>query len=1248
MTNALLVQITQQLVNVSTGTPLTIVATQSNQPFKPTASAVRVNVLWFLSLVLSLSCALSATLMQQWSRRYRELAQRHGAPHRRARMRAYIFDGISRFGMARAVATMPTLLHISVFLFFAGLIDFLFPVDATVSWFTLVLVVAFALAYAILTTLPNLYLNCPYATPLSGITWQLSQLLMIVGLKAALGVENIFHIFLFKLWSRVRVNDNVVETAIENWRMAIKNQVKVHRQWLSDGLWKSIERDAKDAPSTVVTSALEWTLSTLDEDKEIEAFAAFVPGFFDSSTVPNATSAILPLMSEKPRADAILGFRLSDLLKTCVRGTSPLKEVDRKRRLRVSMRCLWYFGRAYNRPGASELPPYILSTLASPEIIHRIHTEQDLVARVIGRCFCALVVMKRVDDFRFTGVQASDEVVACLSAILGTIKDDVRLCITWPGTVELATMVSIALGDIDSRVISAMSPDVVDLVQQTLDILSQALPVEAISGLSLDPSTPSINTREGIFSRIIAPRLHHRLQMCITGASPITNEVRTSCMCLCLKTLWNFAKAYHRLGASNPLPPYVPSTLASPAIIHRIQTEQNPVARVIGRCFCALVVMKLAADIRFTGVQASDGVVACLSAVLGTSCDDVRLCLEWPGTVELATMVSIALGDIDSRVISAMPPDVVDLVQQTLDILSQALRAETIVSLSKDYLTSSTNTLGGISDRIIAPCLHNRLQMCITGTSCLTDDVRRGCMRMYLKGLWNLAKAYHRLGASDPLPSYFLNTLATPEIINRIQTEQDPVARVIGHCFSALVIKKMAADVGPSSVRTNDEKLTCLSAILGTRSHEVKLCLRWPGTVEITSMVSISLDEIDSKVISAMPPDVIDLVQRTVNILFLGLPTDGMFRAPPITPIKTLDDIFYSTVLPRLHNRLQMCISGTLPLTDEVRRSCLRMYLKSLWRAAKSYHQPGASNPLSPYFPCIIATPEIIRHTQLEDDRASRVIGLCFWALVVNKLATDFNSRTVRVDNQELEACLSPILGVDSYMVGRWLRHPGTIENMGLFSLALGEVGSVWTTCVGGTEEVDVQDMVQQTFNILSRTIPAGLNTRLWPDWTSHEVHRFYGQFMPVLHNRLEDLLKTCTIRTPRLTERARIKCLESLWHYGIACHHFCAPGSRSTWDFFPIHFITPSISRHIDTDNNASYRVIGHCFESLVVNRFAAKFNSIGGRLGDQEVACLSAILLLSTEQHQVIDWLFQPAAVQLVNVVSLTFGEVSSLFLF
>ncbi|KAI9447627.1 hypothetical protein H4582DRAFT_1802132, partial [Lactarius indigo] len=44
-TNALLTRISQQLVNISSGTPLASVAAQNSQPFEPTASAIRVNVL---------------------------------------------------------------------------------------------------------------------------------------------------------------------------------------------------------------------------------------------------------------------------------------------------------------------------------------------------------------------------------------------------------------------------------------------------------------------------------------------------------------------------------------------------------------------------------------------------------------------------------------------------------------------------------------------------------------------------------------------------------------------------------------------------------------------------------------------------------------------------------------------------------------------------------------------------------------------------------------------------------------------------------------------------------------------------------------------------------------------------------------------------------------------------------------------------------------------------------------------------
>ncbi|KAF8257873.1 hypothetical protein EI94DRAFT_1626815, partial [Lactarius quietus] len=44
-------------------------------PFSPPSYAVWVNGLWFMSLVISITCAVLATLLQQWARRYLKLTQ---------------------------------------------------------------------------------------------------------------------------------------------------------------------------------------------------------------------------------------------------------------------------------------------------------------------------------------------------------------------------------------------------------------------------------------------------------------------------------------------------------------------------------------------------------------------------------------------------------------------------------------------------------------------------------------------------------------------------------------------------------------------------------------------------------------------------------------------------------------------------------------------------------------------------------------------------------------------------------------------------------------------------------------------------------------------------------------------------------------------------------------------------------------------------------------------------------------------
>ena len=88
-------------------------------PFSPPRFSIWVNSLWFLSLVISLTCALLATSSHQWARRYIRLTQpARCSPEKRARMRAFFANGMEKTHISWVVEGLPTLVHLSVFLFF--------------------------------------------------------------------------------------------------------------------------------------------------------------------------------------------------------------------------------------------------------------------------------------------------------------------------------------------------------------------------------------------------------------------------------------------------------------------------------------------------------------------------------------------------------------------------------------------------------------------------------------------------------------------------------------------------------------------------------------------------------------------------------------------------------------------------------------------------------------------------------------------------------------------------------------------------------------------------------------------------------------------------------------------------------------------------------------------------------------------------------------------------------------------------
>ncbi|KAI0253427.1 hypothetical protein BJV78DRAFT_1123163, partial [Lactifluus subvellereus] len=139
-------------------------------PFSPPKYVILVNSLWFLSLAISLTCAMLATLIHQWARRYLRMTHRpRDSPHDAARIRAFFAHGIEKFRFSWVVGAIPTLIHISLFLFFAGLLIYLFNINYTVFCAVIWWVAVTGAAYLLITITPIFWRDVPYYSPLSSL-----------------------------------------------------------------------------------------------------------------------------------------------------------------------------------------------------------------------------------------------------------------------------------------------------------------------------------------------------------------------------------------------------------------------------------------------------------------------------------------------------------------------------------------------------------------------------------------------------------------------------------------------------------------------------------------------------------------------------------------------------------------------------------------------------------------------------------------------------------------------------------------------------------------------------------------------------------------------------------------------------------------------------------------------------------------------------------------------------------------------
>ena len=202
-----------------------------------------------------------------------KLTQTRYAPHKRARIRAFFAEGVEKLRLPWAVEALPALLHLSLFLFFAGLAVYLFNINHTIFKVAISWIGLCTGMYMWITFMPILWHDSPYYAPLSSSPWYL-----YTGTLAA--------VFRFFIWVtyRGRVRSSTDHSIYDLWETYLRR--------ISRGMEKRFEETAFNAPSGIDGRALMWTYESLDEDHELEQFFAGIPGFYSSKVVDNSQSSL--------------------------------------------------------------------------------------------------------------------------------------------------------------------------------------------------------------------------------------------------------------------------------------------------------------------------------------------------------------------------------------------------------------------------------------------------------------------------------------------------------------------------------------------------------------------------------------------------------------------------------------------------------------------------------------------------------------------------------------------------------------------------------------------------------------------------------------------------------------------------------------------------------------------------------------------------------------------------------------------
>jgi len=327
--------------------------------------------------VIAIVSAFYVMLVQQWIRRYNQTLAELASDQER--VRSCLFIGTQKYKMSHAIGLIPLPLHISVFLFFAGLIVFLFSISHVIAVVLTVAVVFIGFLYAVLTILPSTDDICPYFTPMSDTWWYLQHTIFTAA-------ATVCHLVVEQFRNRSGPDLGARPGRLSNWSKFLKDTIEVNKGHLKDGLRGNIFQHAKTAPDDVDLLTLTWLLQRpiMGDKGKLQAFIDSIP--------PRILVQLSSLEAESGKKKKKKNIRdhLSNLFQSCLGNKDKLEEAERNQRLQICLDAFYHIVKPSSLPDKN--PEMVLQYVWSnfkDNSVRQLWDDNDPAIRIFSRSICA-------------------------------------------------------------------------------------------------------------------------------------------------------------------------------------------------------------------------------------------------------------------------------------------------------------------------------------------------------------------------------------------------------------------------------------------------------------------------------------------------------------------------------------------------------------------------------------------------------------------------------------------------------------------------------------------------------------------------------------------------------------------------------------------------------------------------------------------------------------------------------------------